>query len=146
MNNSDKIKYDKLTMEVVNKVLTEMSQEAKNDFNREIQENVKAKFPDYKEEVNEAPVILPLEQNEGIEERRVNNIKAKGQNPYATHPLVYFDGVSKHKSVWRAMRRGHTSVVGEEFPKKPFNNRKNKKVNEVKKEIYGEYKKVLNRA
>lgn len=84
----------------------------------------------------------PLEKFESVEERRINILKSKGVNPYSTHPLTHFDGVAKHKSVWRAMRRGHVSVNGEKFPNRPFTNSKSKGVNEFKKQIYGEYKKV----
>ena len=108
------------------------------NFNKAFQEAVEAKYPDYKDNQITNVVVDPLEQNENIETRRINNLQKQGIDAFKPHKLIYFDGVKKHKSVWRAMRRGHTSVVGEEFPNRPFNNRKNKAANEVKKQIYGE--------
>jgi len=138
--------YDKLSIEKIEKVMIEMSKEEKKTFNRKVQDTVKEKFPDYKEDVDELPVqVKALEVGESFEDRRINNFKNQGIDLEKPHDLVYFDGTRKHKSVWRAMRRGHTSVNGEEFPNRPFNNRKDKKINEIKKDIYGEYKKVASR-
>lgn len=58
--------------------------------------------------------------------------------------LKVFDGVSKFKSVRRAMRRGHVTPWGTVAPKRPFNNRSRKKGTrplEIEKErIYGQLK------
>ena len=52
--------------------------------------------------------------------------------------------VSKYKSVRRAIRRGHIDLyTGLPFPERPFSNRKptyGRKLNELKKQIYGQYK------
>jgi hypothetical protein len=51
-----------------------------------------------------------------------------------------FEAVSKYKSVYRAIRRGNVSPIGEIYPKRPFNNRKptaGRHLNEQKKMIYG---------
>lgn len=58
--------------------------------------------------------------------------------------LKVFDGVSKFKSIRRAMRRGHVTSWGTVAPKRPFNNRSRKKGTrplEIEKErIYGQLK------
>lgn len=99
--------------------------------------------------------VAPLAKGEGLEERRLNNLQRAGKDPYKPHNLINFSVIGKHKSIWRAMKRGKVSVSGEEFPDRPFNNRANtsnrndkgsRVVNDIKKNIYGEYKKVSNRA
>lgn len=49
-----------------------------------------------------------------------------------------YNGVRKFKSVRRAIRRGHISIYGDVYPKRPFNNRKRGKgsVTYQKKRIY----------
>lgn len=57
--------------------------------------------------------------------------------------LKIFDAVSKFKSVKRAIKRGLVSLIGEIYPKRPFNNRKptlGRKLNENKKNIYEQIK------
>lgn len=53
---------------------------------------------------------------------------------------VRFEGVTKFKSIKRAWRRGHISVHGILFPRRPFNNRDLKKgtrpFNKLKKTVY----------
>lgn len=63
--------------------------------------------------------------------------------------LRTYDAVSKFKSVRRAIKRGHISLDGIIFPKRPFNNKANtckrkghhsKTINERKKIIYEQLK------
>lgn len=56
--------------------------------------------------------------------------------------LRTYEAVSKFKSVRRAIRRGHMSLDGIIFPKRPFNNAKQGKnsLNERKKMIYEQLK------
>lgn len=63
--------------------------------------------------------------------------------------LITYDGVHRFKSVRRAMRRGHVSLDGIIFPKRPFNNKANackrkghhsRTINERKKMIYEQLK------
>jgi hypothetical protein len=58
--------------------------------------------------------------------------------------LVTFEGVSKYKSVNRAIKRGLVSPYGEVYPKRPFNNRTSKKgsrfFNDLKKQVYVQYR------
>lgn len=57
--------------------------------------------------------------------------------------LVNFNGVSKYKSVARAIRKGYVTPEGYVAPKRPFNNRKDKSksghsYNTLRKQLYGE--------
>ena len=56
--------------------------------------------------------------------------------------LRTYEAVSRFKSVRRAIRRGHISLVGIIYPKRPFNNVKHKKgsLNDKKKRIYEQLK------
>lgn len=50
--------------------------------------------------------------------------------------LATYEGVSRFKSVRRAIRRGHVSPYGGIYPKRPFSNT-NTKENRINKLIYG---------
>lgn len=61
--------------------------------------------------------------------------------------LITFEGVSKFKSIKRAIRREHVSEEGFVVPQRPFNNRGNsskrknahsRDTNEYKKQVYGQ--------
>lgn len=63
--------------------------------------------------------------------------------------LKTFEAVTKYKSVFRAIRRGHVLQNGLICPKRPFTNKGNtsnrkgvhsRKTNELKKAIYGQIK------
>ena len=56
--------------------------------------------------------------------------------------LRTYEAVSRFKSVRRASRRGHVSLDGVIYPKRPFNNAKHKKgsLNDEKKRIYEQLK------
>ena len=58
-----------------------------------------------------------------------------------------YSAVSKFKSVRRAIRRGHVDLfTGIIYPKRPFSNKKRTKgrrINELKKQIYGTYKRAV---
>ena len=56
--------------------------------------------------------------------------------------LRTYEAVSRFKSVRRAIRRGHISLDGVIYPKRPFNNAKHKKgsINDEKKRIYEQLK------
>lgn len=64
-------------------------------------------------------------------------------------PLRTFNVVGRYKSVARAYKRGHISLTGDIYPKRPFSNRANttkrkgrhsRVMNELKKNIYEQYK------
>ena len=59
--------------------------------------------------------------------------------------LFTFNGVSKFKSVRRAIRRGNLSITGMVYPKRPFNNRKNKPLETLKRKIYNGIKQAQSR-
>lgn len=56
--------------------------------------------------------------------------------------IINYNGVSKFKSVRRAMRRGKVDLfTGVVYPRRHFNNRKpskGRRFNELRKEVYGE--------
>ena len=56
--------------------------------------------------------------------------------------LRTYEAISRFKSVGRAIRRGHVSLDGIIFPKRPFNNAKQSKnsLNDRKKMIYEQLK------
>ena len=49
--------------------------------------------------------------------------------------LATYEGVRIFKSIRRAIRRGHVSIYGEIYPKRPFKNTKN---NKLKRSIYAQ--------
>ena len=53
---------------------------------------------------------------------RVTAFKEEG-----TLSLRTFEGVSRFRSIRRAIRRGHVSLYGDVYPRRPFSNRKRKK-------------------
>lgn len=66
----------------------------------------------------------------------------------SNYHLLYFEGIKKFQSVFRAMRRGRVGINGEIYPKRPFNNRKVlnnrsikcRPINELKKTIHNDIK------
>lgn len=95
----------------------------------------------------ERPLMSEEEFKDYMEKNRVDivgDFHGKG----ILHLRTY-EAVSKFKSVRRAIRRGHVSLDGIIFPKRPFNNRANtsrrkghhsRVMNEVKKSIYEQLK------
>lgn len=98
-------------------------------------------------EKNERPLMSEQEFEKFLEERREaiqRDIVERG-----VLPLRLFNAISRYKSVSRAYRRGHISLTGDIYPKRPFNNRANtskrkgrhsRVMNELKKDIYEQYK------
>ena len=82
-----------------------------------------------------------------MEEQKVIEEKIKREpiiNEGMSINLKVFDGVSKFKSIRRAIRKGYVTPWGTIAPKRPFNNRSRKKGTrplEIEKEkIYGQLK------
>lgn len=76
-----------------------------------------------------------------IKEVAQNNRKQMIENfKNGTLYLHSFAGVSQFKSIRRAIKRGHVSIFGDIYPKRPFNNR-NTKESRIRREIYGQFKK-----
>lgn len=61
--------------------------------------------------------------------------------------LRTYEAVKRFKSVRRAIKRGHISLDGIIYPKRPFNNAKHKKgsLNDEKKRIYEQLKQLKHR-
>lgn len=61
--------------------------------------------------------------------------------------LRTYETVKRFKSVRRAIKRGHISLDGIIYPKRPFNNAKHKKgsLNDEKKRIYEQLKQLKHR-
>lgn len=57
--------------------------------------------------------------------------------------LRSYIGVSKYKSIRRAIRRGHVSIWGDIYPRRPYNNRKSNPQRKKLREIYGQVTKGI---
>lgn len=57
--------------------------------------------------------------------------------------LRSYIGVSKYKSIRRAIRRGHVSIWGDIYPRRPYNNRKSNPQRKQLREIYGQVTKGI---
>ena len=88
----------------------------------------------------ERPLMNEIEFKEYMEKNRVD-IVGDFYERNILHLRTY-EAVSKFKSVRRAIRRGHVSLDGFIYPKRPFNNAKHHKnsLNNRKKMIYEQLK------
>ena len=59
--------------------------------------------------------------------------------------LRNFSGVRMFKSIRRAIRRGHVSVFGNIYPKRPFNNRKRNKRGDITYERRRTYEQLMHK-
>ena len=73
-----------------------------------------------------------IEEYKNREQEKIDEFTKNG-----TLCLTDFSGVKKFKSIRRAIRRGHVSIYGQVYPKRPFKNTKN---NRYKRIIYGQLK------
>lgn len=87
--------------------------------------------------------LMPQEEFEDkIKEVAESNRKQMMQNfEKGTLYLRSFSGVSKYKSIRRAIRRGHVSIFGDLYPRRPFNNRGTKE-SKIRRMIYGQITKT----
>ena len=95
------------------------------------------------EEVKKKLIKSTQEKFVSNEQMNIASLIKNGYNPDKPHPLLVFNGVSKCKSIWRAIRKQRASVDGSMYPKRPFNNRKPTKgrdMNEDKKRLYEQFK------
>lgn len=99
-------------------------------------------------------IVFIMKKEEKRIERDLMSLDEFKEYLNSTRPLRTYIGVSKYKSVWRAMRRGHLTVDGYIIPKRPFSNGGNrssrkgvhsKEMNEFKKSIYVHIKRLENR-
>ena len=88
----------------------------------------------------ERPLMSEEEFKDYMEKNRVD-IVGDFYEKSILHLRTY-EAVSKFKSVRRAIRRGHISLDGFIYPKRPFNNAKHSKnsLNDRKKMIYEQLK------
>lgn len=88
----------------------------------------------------ERPLMGEEEFKDYLKDNRVDIVKDFYEND-VLHLRTY-DAVKRFKSVRRAIRRGHVSLDGFIYPKRPFNNAKHKKgsLNDEKKRIYEQLK------
>lgn len=88
----------------------------------------------------ERPLMGEEEFRDYLKDNRVDIVKDFYEND-VLHLRTY-DAVKRFKSVRRAIRRGHVSLDGVIYPKRPFNNAKHKKgsLNDEKKRIYEQLK------
>lgn len=99
------------------------------------------------QKIIERPLMKEEEFKKYIEETKVDVVKA-----FYEEGILYlrtYGAVNKFRSIRRAIRRGHVSIDGFLFPKRPFNNRANtckrksrhsRSFNEKKKIIYEQLK------
>lgn len=59
--------------------------------------------------------------------------------------LRNFSGVRMFKSIRRAIRRGHVSIFGDIYPKRPFNNRKRNKRGDITYERRRAYEQLMHK-
>lgn len=90
----------------------------------------------------ERPLMGEEEFKDYLKDNRVDIVKDFYEND-VLHLRTY-EAVKRFKSVRRAIRRGHISLDGVIYPKRPFNNVKHKKgsLNDEKKRIYEQLKQL----
>ena len=88
----------------------------------------------------ERPLMGEEEFKDYLKDNRVDIVKDFYENNILH--LRAYEVVKRFKSVRRAIRRGHISLDGAIYPKRPFNNAKHKKdsLNDKKKRIYEQLK------
>lgn len=88
----------------------------------------------------ERPLMNENEFKDYMEKNRVD-VVGDFYNENILH-LNTYEGVSKYKSIRRAIKRGHVSIDGFIYPKRPFNNARHSinSLNDRKKRIYGQLK------
>lgn len=93
-----------------------------------------------KQKTVERPLMSEEEFKDYMEKNRVD-IVGDFYEKGILHIRTY-EAVSKFKSVRRAIKRGHVSLDGFIYPKRPFNNAKHGKnsLNDRKKKIYEQLK------
>lgn len=93
-----------------------------------------------KQKLIERTLMGEEEFEDYLKDNRVDIVKDFYENGILH--LRTYEAVKRFKSVRRAIRRGHVSLDGVIYPKRPFNNAKHKKgsLNDEKKRIYEQLK------
>lgn len=93
----------------------------------------------------ERPLMGEEEFKDYLKDNRVDVVKDFYEDNILH--LRTHEAVKRFKSVRRAIKRGHISLDGVIYPKRPFNNAKHKKgsLNDEKKRIYEQLKQLKHR-
>lgn len=93
-----------------------------------------------KQKLVERTLMGEEEFKDYLKDNRVDIVKDFYENNILH--LRTYEAVKRFKSVRRAIKRGHISLDGVIYPKRPFNNAKHKKgsLNDEKKRIYEQLK------
>lgn len=93
----------------------------------------------------ERPLMGEEEFKDYLKDNRVDIVKDFYEDNILH--LRTYEAVKRFKSVRRAIKRGHISLDGVIYPKRPFNNAKHKKgsLNDEKKRIYEQLKQFKHR-
>lgn len=97
------------------------------------------------QELVERPLMGEEEFKDYLKDNRVDVVKDFYEDNILH--LRTHEAVKRFKSVRRAIKRGHISLDGVIYPKRPFNNAKHKKgsLNDEKKRIYEQLKQLKHR-
>lgn len=93
--------------------------------------------------VEQKPMQLEEFKNKIAEIAEANRKKVYEDFNKGTLYLRSYVGVSKYKSIRRAIRRGHVSIWGDLYPRRPYNNRKSNPQRKKLREIYGQVTKGI---
>ena len=93
--------------------------------------------------VEQNPMQLEEFKDKIAEVAEANRRKVYEDFNKGTLYLRSYIGVSKYKSIRRAIRRGHVSIWGDIYPKRPYNNRKSNPQRKQLREIYGQVTKGI---
>lgn len=93
--------------------------------------------------VEQKPMQLEEFKNKIAEVAEANRKKVYEDFNKGTLYLRSYVGVSKYKSIRRAIRRGHVSIWGDLYPRRPYNNRKSNPQRKKLREIYGQVTKGI---
>lgn len=93
-----------------------------------------------KQNIVERSLMDEEEFTDYLRNNRINPVKDFYESNILN--LRNFNAVKSFKSIRRAIKRGHVSIDGVIYPKRPFNNAKQQKgsLNDKKKSIYGQLK------
>lgn len=93
--------------------------------------------------VEQNPMQLEEFKDKIAEVAEANRRKVYEDFNKGTLYLRSYIGVSKYKSIRRAIRRGHVSIWGDIYPRRPYNNRKSNPQRKKLREIYGQVTKGI---
>lgn len=93
--------------------------------------------------IEQNPMQLEEFKNKIAEVAEANRKKVYEDFNKGTLYLKSYIGVSKYKSIRRAIRRGHVSIWGDLYPRRPYNNRKSNPQRKKLREIYGQVTKGI---